>query len=1132
MSMELDSVQDSQDLSELRKLEFAHSILGKRSALKEQELLPHLKELHQKLKELEQGAVDLESLSTVANDLTSTQILKNSSKMVTAVAACCLADILRLYAPEAPYSNLQLKKIFSFFVSNLSQFGKEDENLFQYHFYLLESLATVKSFIIISDLDNADEITLPVFDEFFKAGSNPSLPKNVQVCMTDIMTQIIDEVGTSAQEIIEIILDQFVKHEKTPTAPSYLMAAEVCSICAPILQRRVCQYFSDILLSVSNAEGTEELEELRKAHDLIIKVNAVVPDLLLNVLPLVQEEMKLDQANVRQIATETMGKLFMHPESNISEKYPTIWKTWLGRKDDKLVQLRVKWLEMCVDIYKNHTESMSEITECIKLKLSDPDEKVRATACKIIGEIMAGCDLKHIDRSMLELVDGRTKDKKNSVRVQAMKTMGSIYNEYYASIQANEKMAVQKLGWIPNSLFSRVYTGDASVLMTLQDTLLAYIFPYDEDDQQRTERLVTVVESLEEKQKLAFTAIIRKQQRFNDDLQKYVRMCEDEVSGMTTDHEETSNDKFMKYLAAHFADRPRTFNALRAFLIRKNSRDIKLLKNSIRADHDYKQLYKSKDKLIANLNEDQAGTVEIFQAIINRACPLIVNKACITHLLKMAKEPKGRRQTALSQKALTAQSILKEISITYPVMYEGCLTEITKGIMNDKDNIAEELELLAELSKSNPGHRKYDSNLIKRLRSYVVDGKVGQANLASVILGNMKNADRSMADLVESLSDELSLKARNLLSTLTSLSQFALYTPRLLTPYIDLIVKFVEENLLKTPTKSYTESNPEWVAYDKLPELSKQKITGVRLLVNYLTACRNEMEPEEHIITKTFSILWDLLERTCDGALTDNTNSAETSHLRLGASQAIVKLTHYDKYLNELTVPKFERLSYTLQDTCFYVRLEFAEFLMKGLQTEQIHPRYYSLLFICAHEPEESLLKQIRSFIQKRLSSLEIKQAESTVLDSSLVRLVHLLAHHPDFTITTEDLMVFAQYIRFFLSCVATAENVSFLYHIAQKIKLSKDMVSAELSDNSYVLSDMTSLLIKYKCKESSWPLNAYAGRVTLQSKLYKSLPPGAVQNETMEKSYLPQAFIEKLEEEERRKLGDKVTWKHNCLKI
>lgn len=64
----------------------------------------------------------------------------------------------------------------------------------------------------------------------------------------------------------------------------------------------------------------------------------------------------------------------------------------------------------------------------------------------------------------MTLLEKSNSFQKNSVRVQAMKTMGSIYNEYYASIQANEKMAVQKLGWIPNSLFSRVYTGDASVL--------------------------------------------------------------------------------------------------------------------------------------------------------------------------------------------------------------------------------------------------------------------------------------------------------------------------------------------------------------------------------------------------------------------------------------------------------------------------------------------------------------------------------------------------------------------------------------------------------------------------------------------------------------------------------------------
>lgn len=157
--------------------------------------------------------------------------------------------------------------------------------------------------------------------------------------------------------------------------------------------------------------------------------------------------------------------------------------------------------------------------------------------------------------------------------------------------------------------------------------------------------------------------------------------------------------------------------------------------------------------------------------------------------------------------------------------------------------------------------------------------------------------------------------------------------------------------------------------------------------------------------------------------------------------------------MNELTVTKFERLSVTLQDTCYQVRLHFAESLMKGLQSQQIHSRYYTLLFVCAHEIEQDLLKRVKNVIQQRLKTIEIKQNESSALDSSLVRLIHLLAHHPDFSIATEDLNISAQYLRFFISCVATADNVSFLYHILQKIKLSKDMVSAELSQVSSLFS-------------------------------------------------------------------------------
>lgn len=152
--------------------------------------------------------------------------------------------------------------------------------------------------------------------------------------------------------------------------------------------------------------------------------------------------------------------------------------------------------------------------------------------------------------------------------------------------------------------------------------------------------------------------------------------------------------------------------------------------------------------------------------------------------------------------------------------------------------------------------------------------------------------------------------------------------------------------------------------------------------------------------------------------------------------------------MSELTIDQFENLGETMQDSCFYVRVEFTNSLIKGLSTGQIHPRYYTLLFLLAHEVEESLLKTARTFVKKKLSIIQLQQhqEESSVLDSTLVRLVHLLAHHPDFSVAVEDLTEFANYLRFYISCVATQENVSFLYHILQKIKLSKDNVNEELS--------------------------------------------------------------------------------------
>jgi sister-chromatid-cohesion protein PDS5 len=54
-----------------------------------------------------------------------------------------------------------------FFVEELSHFGSES-NDFQYHFYLLENLQSVKTFLLLNELEDADDLVLPLIEEFFR----------------------------------------------------------------------------------------------------------------------------------------------------------------------------------------------------------------------------------------------------------------------------------------------------------------------------------------------------------------------------------------------------------------------------------------------------------------------------------------------------------------------------------------------------------------------------------------------------------------------------------------------------------------------------------------------------------------------------------------------------------------------------------------------------------------------------------------------------------------------------------------------------------------------------------------------------------------------------------------------------
>lgn len=85
------------------------------------------------------------------------------------LVACCVADILRIFAPEAPYRDpQQIKTIFYFLIKQLGGLKDPKDPAFKRYFYLLENLAYVKSFNMCFDLEDFNEIFCALFGLMFK----------------------------------------------------------------------------------------------------------------------------------------------------------------------------------------------------------------------------------------------------------------------------------------------------------------------------------------------------------------------------------------------------------------------------------------------------------------------------------------------------------------------------------------------------------------------------------------------------------------------------------------------------------------------------------------------------------------------------------------------------------------------------------------------------------------------------------------------------------------------------------------------------------------------------------------------------------------------------------------------------
>ena len=69
------------------------------------------------------------------------------------------------------------------------------------------------------------------------------------------------------------------------------------------------------------------------------------------------------------------------------------------------------------------------------------------------------------------------------------------------------------------------------------------------------------------------------------------------------------------------------------------------------------------------------------------------------------------------------------------------------------------------------------------------------------------------------------------------------------------------------------------------------------------------------------------------------------------------------------------------------------------------------------------------------------------VMEKIFPRLLHLLAHHTDFSTEEGDLDDMLTYINFYLDCVGTADNYALFFHLVQRVKQARDALDVDKSE-------------------------------------------------------------------------------------
>ncbi|GAM35044.1 cohesin-associated protein [Talaromyces pinophilus] len=877
------------------------------------------------------------------------------------------------------------------------------------------------------------------------------------------------------------------------------------------------------------------------------------------------------------------------PQPNVLQKplapkpfaqvHSSAYESFLSRRQDKSASVRSAWTTAIGRILRTSAggSGLSESDEqslvrSLSIMLRDADDKVRLAGVEAIGSMgftdivnklgVAG-GLGSAD-SVFSILAERVKDRKPAVRDRAMRVFARIWAVAIGEIEEGNEQILSLLKDAPSKIYDAFYTNDPEIQALIDRVQFEYLLPIgypgsksknkgkDAEgtmDRVRVQRILTLIKSLDDKSKKVFFAFQNRQLNLRTALNVYLQACEEYNGGVIEKDEERIKaqlGRVIDLVSKSLPDSSRVSADLWKFAKTHDRRNYQLIRFAMAAQSDYRTVTKAIKELAKRIQSGSTPSLlDTLTPLLYRASSLVFNRSHIPAIMEFSRtDDKGL--------AVPAQEILKEISSRNPEVLEAQVQEMCKDLEEQApsaklpDDLGSEeiLKACSGFAKKLPEKLPKERRFLQALNAYALYSSSPRAakHAVSIIMAITDKKEMYAKDLVQKCVKDCEYGSTHFLTRLATLAQLNLLAPKEVDAESTKIISIAVDKILLVNRSKQPDSGYTWS--EELDEETKAKQWALKIIVNRLRGKDGTQEDEfQKLAEPVYSILNKLVAGEGEISKKKDTPDTQKPRLRLDAAKLLMKLSASHASCDQLLLPKhFNSLALIVQDRLLPVRSDFINGLRKRLsQKSFLSVRWYTLPCLLAFEPsvtlKDSTLTWLRSrasiFSRQMAANSKGKEQQQPVMESMFARLLSLLAYHPDYPPASEDaetrmaeLADFSRYILFYLSAVANENNISLIFHVAQRVKQTRDGISKsdEITERLHTLSDLAQATIRRFAEIYAQQnriggatggasiLQTYPGKLRLPSSLFAAMTSHKEAQEVADKNFLPEDIEDSLD--------------------